>query len=72
MLHMATQNQLKARRTYWLWQALLQCPSWLLGNTFIRHRTALPECTDPADTQHCAEANQPSGLETLLRVTWGL
>lgn len=72
MLHMATQNQLKASRTYWLWQALLHCPSWQLGNTSIRHKTALLECTDPADAQHCAEANQPLNLETLLGATWGL
>lgn len=27
---------------------------------------------DPAEAQHCAEANQPLNLETLLRATWGL
>lgn len=39
---------------------------------FIRHSTALLECMDPAKAQHCAEANQPLNLETLLRATWGL
>lgn len=72
MLHMATPNQLKASRNYWLWQALLHCSSWRLGNAFIRHKTALLECTDPADAQHSAEANQLLNLETLLGATWGL
>lgn len=27
---------------------------------------------DSSEAQHCAEANQPLNLETLLRATWGL